>query len=99
MEVNPQIFFIAGVSYALTNTGLSTSQRLSGKVLQDFFTSNPQDCFDRCDANSLCIGQDIHQIVNNVYRCLLLTVSDKFITEQQQILSGALVSNSSCFAS
>ena len=66
--------------------------KVGEKVLEDFFTFSSENCFHKCEVNSLCIGQDIYLISSNVYRCILFTITDNFLANKEQAMTETLVS-------
>ena len=73
-------------TYSFTKSNSKTLNIFEEAVLDDFFTSNPQDCFFKCTVNLLCIGQNIYQMQNNVYRCIMFTITDHVITKEQNLV-------------
>ena len=60
--------------------------------LREFLTYDIQSCFEQCKSDPLCVGQNIFQLPENVYKCELITMG-KGITSRLAAHQQALVSN------
>ena len=64
----------------------NTYIRVEEKILEEFITSQFQQCFIKCRNEPLCIGQSIINLPHNLFNCKLITL-EKSVAGSVSVIS------------
>ena len=68
----------------------NTFIRILEKIIEEFVTSQYQQCFIRCRNDPLCLGQNIVALPNKLFNCKLFTL-EEHVTSSVSVFNDLIV--------